>query len=314
MAALTKWTQQQLYRSTEFLNDRAVTLRGKDVTYYVHYWGGEVQLFSNHVHKHSFFEVCYIADGEGAYAEGGETTALQPGTLFVSRPHIQHQILSDSGLYILFFAFELLENESSPAAIERFHNLSKNPNYCITIADEHPIPRLWSVLLDTALEPSPFPEDHVVPLSLSVITSIEAAFNRTPAAAEKKVQPNVSTFVHRAKLYIRDNLSQPLKLSDVAGYLHISPRHLSRLFTVELGQSFSHYVRKERVRQAAVLLTTTDWSIKRIAEETGFDTVHYFTHVFKQETGLPPGEFSRKFRGQGELFRASSGFLDRSSK
>lgn len=306
-----KWTQQQLNQSNAILNDCAVTLRGKDVAYYVHYWGGEVQHFTNHVHKHSFFEVCYIADGEGAYAEGENTIPLSPGTLFVSRPHILHQIRSERGLYIIFFAFELLESESSPAAVSRFQRLAKNAGYWLELAEDHPILKLWTALLAMTLEPCPFPEDHVAPLSLSLITSIEAAFNRSlPAAAGRPVQPNASTFVHRAKLYIRDNLSQPLKLADVAGYLHISPRHLSRLFTVELGQTFSQYVRKERVRQAAALLTTTDWSIKRVAEETGFDTVHYFTNVFKQETGLPPGEFSKKFRAQQELFRTPAGYFD----
>jgi len=305
-----QWTQQQLHQNNAVLNNCAVALRGKDVAYYVHYWGGEVRLFTNHVHKHSFFEVCYIADGVGSYAEGDREIALAPGVLFVSRPHILHQIRSEGGLYILFFAFELLENESSPEAVGRFRRLAKNAEYWRELEKDHPILKLWDAMLAAAQKPCPFPEDQVAPLSLALITAVEAALNGAPsAAAGRPVQPDASTFVHRAKLYIRDNLAQPLKLSDVANYLHISPRHLSRLFTVELGQTFSHYVRKERVRQAAALLTTTDWSIKRIAEATGFDTVHYFTHVFKKETGLPPGEFSRKFRGQQDLFRTPEGYL-----
>jgi len=77
---------------------------------------------------------------------------------------------------------------------------------------------------------------------------------------------------------------------------------LSRLFTVELGQSFSAYVRKERIRHAVSLLTTTDWSIKQIALDCGFDTVHYFTTVFKAEMGEPPGKFIRKLKEHTDNF------------
>lgn len=304
MCGAMPWSQQQLNVSSTFLNELAVTVRGKDVTYYVHYWGGETQLLTNHVHKHSFFEICYVADGEGLYAEGGRRLPLKPGILFLSRPHLQHQIHSEHGLYLLFLGFELIEAESSAAAVDRFHRLAKSDAYWLELAEDHPIPRLWSALISSTLERCLFPEDHVIPMCRALITSFESALNKAlPAAQEKSAPPNASTFVHRAKLYIRDNLSQPMKLSDVAGYLHISPRHLSRLFTVELGQTFTNYVRKERVRQAAALLTTTDWSIKRIAEATGFDTVHYFANVFKAETGLPPGEFSKTFRNEQELFQ-----------
>ncbi|WP_309120700.1 AraC family transcriptional regulator [Paenibacillus sp.] len=303
-----RWTQQQLNQSNAFLNDYAVTLRGTDVSYYVHYWGGETQLLTNHVHKHSFFEICYILDGEGEYEEGANRIPLSPGVVFLSRPHLQHQIKSENGLFILFLAFELLEAESSPAAIDRFHRMAKTDSYWFESTADHPIPQLWSALISTAIEPCSFLDDHVLSLSRALVTSFEAAFNRRkPPQQEKPARPNTSTFVHRAKLYIRDNLSQSLKLSDVADYLHISPRHLSRLFAGELGQTFTNYVRKERVRQAAALLTTTDWSIKRIAEATGFDTVHYFANVFKAETGLPPGEFGKKFRGHQDMFQPPAG-------
>jgi AraC-like DNA-binding protein len=102
------------------------------------------------------------------------------------------------------------------------------------------------------------------------------------------------TLLHRAKLFVKDNLAQPLTLEDVAAYLHISPRHLSRLFSIQLGVPYSSFVRQERIRAAAELLATTDRSIKHIAEETGFASVHYFTRVFTAEKGVTPGQFRRR--------------------
>jgi AraC-like DNA-binding protein len=43
------------------------------------------------------------------------------------------------------------------------------------------------------------------------------------------------------------------------------------------------------------MLTTTNKSIKQIAQDIGFDTVHYFTTVFSEEMNISPGRFAEKF-------------------
>lgn len=298
-----EFTQQDLNHFNAVLNDYAVNLNGSELSFYVHYWGGEKKLYTNHVHKHSFFEICYVIDGTGTYEEGAHRLPIGPGTLFMSRPHLKHQIVSVEGLYILFVAFELIPAESSKEGLRRFRELEKSRIFCIQNAEQSPAALIWLALLKQLSASRHFLEDGILGLSLALITSFESAFGDQRGAAKPAlVQHSSSTLVHRAKLYIRDNLAQELKLSTVADYLHVSSRHLSRLFGEELGQSYSAYVRKERIRQAVTLLTTTDWSIKRVAEETGFETVHYFTTVFKAEMGEPPGQFLKKLKEQTEMF------------
>jgi AraC-like DNA-binding protein len=291
------FTQQELDHSNAVLNDYAVNLTGSELSFYVHYWGGVTRLPTNHIHKHSFFEICYVADGEGSYEEGGERWPLGPGTLFMSRPHLKHQIISEKGLYIVFVAFELIPGESSEEGIRRFRSLEKSHNFLLPDAGNLPAVWIWLALLKQVSASRRFLDDGITGLACSLLTSFENAFDdRRDAAKAPVLHPSASTLVHRAKLYIRDNLAQELKLSSVADYLHVSSRHLSRLFAVELGQSYSVYVRKERIRHAVSLMTGTEWSIKRIAEECGFDTVHYFTTVFKSEMGEPPGQFLKKLK------------------
>lgn len=299
-----EFTQQELNGCNAVLNNYAADLSGSDLSFYVHYWGGERRLYTNHVHRHSFFEICYVIDGEGHYEEGGLQLPIGPGTLFMSRPHLKHQIVSDEGLYILFVAFELLPADSSEEGAARYLSLEKSSKFLVPNA-EHTAPVLiWFALLKQVAAAKRFFDDGVLSLACALLTSFESAFTdqRETARGEAAVQPSSSTLVHRAKLYIRDNMAQSLKLASVAAYLHVSPRHLSRLFGEELGQSYSTYVRRERVRQAVSLLATTEWSIKRIAQETGFDTVHYFTTVFREEMGEPPGQFLKKLKEHTDLF------------
>jgi AraC-like DNA-binding protein len=300
-----EFTQQELNQYHAILNDYAANLNGTDLSFYVHYWGGERKLYTNHVHKHSFYEICYVIDGEGFYVEGSHRQPIGPGTLFMSRPHLKHQIVSDKGLYILFVAFELIPSESSQEGILRFQSLEKSQTFLLPHAEGLPSVLMWFALLKQVSASRRFFDDGVLALACALMTSFENVFTDQHGAAKASasaVQPSSSTLVHRAKLFIRDNLSQELKLSSVAKYLHVSSRHLSRLFGEELGQSYSTYVRRERIRQAVLLLTSTDWSIKRIAEETGFDTVHYFTTVFKAEMGEPPGQFLKKLKEHTEMF------------
>ncbi len=298
-----EFTQQKLNHCNAILNDYAANLSGSELSFYVHYWGGEKKLYTNHVHKHSFFEICYVIDGEGTYEEGLLRMPIGPGTLFMSRPHLKHQIISEEGLYILFIAFELIPSESSKDGVAAFQYLEKSRTFFIPQAENSTPVLMWFALLRQVSSSRRFFDDGVLALACALVTSFDNAFSDEHGAVRAStVQPSSSTLVHRAKLYIRDNLSQELKLSSVADYLHVSSRHLSRLFGEDLGQSYSTYVRKERIRQAVSLLTTTEWSIKRIAEETGFDTVHYFTTVFKAEMGEPPGQFLKKLREHTDMF------------
>lgn len=293
------YTQSQLDQINAVLNRHADNLQGDQLSFYVHYWGAESNLQTNNLHKHSFFEVCYVVDGVGKYLEGSRIYPLHAGVLFLSRPHIRHQIFNEKGLYLIFIAFELIEHSSSKSAVQQFQKISRTKKFYCDQTTTNPAISLWQLLLQQAMHRHDFIDEALKNLSKSLIVSLYHHFvdSDTPP---RKIQyiSSTSTLMHRAKLFIRDNLSQELRLQDVAQYLHVSTRHLSRLFSIELGKTYSNYVRKERIRHAIELLTTSELSIKRIAEETGFDTVHYFTTIFKAETGETPGRFIKKERFQ----------------
>ncbi|MBU3113270.1 AraC family ligand binding domain-containing protein [Clostridium lacusfryxellense] len=56
------------------------------------YWGIAPNHKTNLVHKHSFFEVCYILKGQGTYSENEVNYDLNAGTLFISLPGRYHNI------------------------------------------------------------------------------------------------------------------------------------------------------------------------------------------------------------------------------
>lgn len=124
------------------------------------------------------------------------------------------------------------------------------------------------------------------------ITELASAY-RSCRVALAKEQP-LSPLVRRAKQYIQEHYSEyGLTLEGMAGQLLASPVYLSRLFKQELGESFGMYLTQIRIRRAAQLLHSTELSIHEVAEQSGYETQHYFSTAFKRQTGVSPLQFRK---------------------
>ena len=96
----------------------------------------------------------------------------------------------------------------------------------------------------------------------------------------------------KAREYINKNYaSGDLTLFSTASYVGISPNHLSTVFTQETGENFVEYLTRVRLEKAKILLQTTTMKNADIAYETGFNDPHYFSHIFKKNTGMSPREY-----------------------
>ncbi|MDF1566387.1 MAG: response regulator [Spirochaetaceae bacterium] len=99
----------------------------------------------------------------------------------------------------------------------------------------------------------------------------------------------------KAKRYINDNfMHSSLALEDLYERLGVSQSTLSRIFNTYLDTNFSSYLRDVRIRAAKKLLRETDLRNKEIAFQIGFNSPHYFSHVFTKRVGYSPTEYRRK--------------------
>lgn len=286
--------------SAERLNRYAFRPSAGEAAFTVHYWGANGKHHSNPLHKHSFFEICYVLDGGGSYWEDGTCYPLCKGVLFCSRPGIVHQIRSDQGLMLVFVAFELDDSASADIHRHAFTRLMNANTICVHDADDSPTALLWRSLLVPQDSFRALPEDALSAAGAALLLTFPELFVGAVSEADRPVPRQRSSFaLKRAKLYIADNLSdQDLSLAKVASYLNMSQRHLSRLFSSGIRESFTDYVRRLRVQKAAELLAETELSIADIAERTGFGSVHYFSRIFRQLMNETPARYrSHAVRG-----------------
>jgi len=97
--------------------------------------------------------------------------------------------------------------------------------------------------------------------------------------------------IAQIKEYLRGHYGEELTLARVAGYVHLNPAYLSRLFKQKTGRSFVEHLTLLRLEKAKELLLGTDRTIDQIAAEVGFRNNSYFTAVFRKREGVTPSEF-----------------------
>ena len=97
--------------------------------------------------------------------------------------------------------------------------------------------------------------------------------------------------VRNALDYIEKNLDKPLsvtKLSEISGY---SSTHFSQMFKDAMGVSPKRYINYRKIRYAKILLLSSRMNITQISDLLGYESIHYFSRIFKHVTGKSPSEY-----------------------
>jgi two-component system response regulator YesN len=98
--------------------------------------------------------------------------------------------------------------------------------------------------------------------------------------------------IQRAKEYIGAHYVDPsMSLSQVANHVYLSPSHFSAVFSQETCRTFKEYLTEVRIKKAKELLRTTALKSSEICYQVGYADPHYFSYVFKKNTGQTPTEF-----------------------
>lgn len=103
------------------------------------------------------------------------------------------------------------------------------------------------------------------------------------------------TMLENIYTYIKDNLTEDLSLEKIAELAHLSPIHFHNIFKTATGITLRKYVEEQRIKKAIILLTTTDYTLTKIAFECGFSSQSYFSYVFKRKLKKTPREYVQEF-------------------
>jgi AraC-like DNA-binding protein len=264
-------------------------------------WGFiEPQWWRNSLHKHSFFEICYAFEGQGIFRITRRDYEVQAGQVFVARPGETHEIISseEDPLGIYFWSYTLIpprecQQEAGVDVLLNAFLTSQKP-----LSTSPPaMSRILELLTEEIVQKGPgyvqAIEGLVVKLLLDTARAVVEVLPQFILDDLSAKSPE-ETVIHMVVRYLRDNYNHAISIRDLAAQVHLSERHICRLFRKMMGMSILEYLTKLRVEIAAQLLLERRLAIKEVAQTVGYPDVRYFTTLFRQYTGLTPAVFRQK--------------------
>lgn len=231
----------------------------------------------------------YCSKGRGWCEMRGRVHAVQAGSLLVSPPDEVYAHGADAQDPWTISWFQVVGGEVASLLSE------------LSVTAEQPLLQVggdpyWRVLFDEALDTLEKGQTtaHLVHSAHTLGHLLSATMWRRRQCV---AAPDPRGRIEQCVQFMRQNLSQPLTLSALAGMANMSPARFKLHFKRHTGVSCIGYFIRLRIEHACHLLETTELSVKAIADQVGYADPLWFSKAFHAEKKLPPSEYRRRFRG-----------------
>ena len=95
--------------------------------------------------------------------------------------------------------------------------------------------------------------------------------------------------------FVKQNIHEPLKVSDVAMHFGYNESYLSHFFTSVADISLKQLILNLKIDMANILLVDTNKTINEIAVSLSFSSAQHFVKVYKKKMGLTPTAYRNAF-------------------
>ncbi len=100
--------------------------------------------------------------------------------------------------------------------------------------------------------------------------------------------------VRRVTAYIRANITQDIRLQELADLVNLSRFHFCTAFRMATGHTPYEWLTRQRIAYAKTLLEDRTLRIIDVALVVGYETQSSFSASFRKVVGLTPSEFRRR--------------------
>lgn len=127
-------------------------------------------------------------------------------------------------------------------------------------------------------------------LLLDWIASVNELYGERAGSFHNRRIYSETRSVRRVREFIRENAAENIKLQDLAEIARLSPFHLNRTFSAQVGMPPHEYQNQLRIEKAVQLIVQKKL-LAEIAFDTGFSDQSHFNRFFKRYTGVTPKRF-----------------------
>lgn len=130
-------------------------------------------------------------------------------------------------------------------------------------------------------------------LSLGLLTHFGETYGGMRPLDDRRIGKLAAWQERRAKEILHARFGSAIGTEQVAAECRLTPSHFTRGFRNSFGVSPHRYLVKLRMEEAKKLLVRHDLTVQQIAVTCGFGSQAYMTRIFRQRTGITPGQWRR---------------------
>jgi AraC family transcriptional regulator, transcriptional activator of pobA len=248
-------------------------------------------------HRHSFYQVLFITEGNGTHIIDFENHEVKKGMMYFLAPSQVHEWIFEenvSGILINFnenFFSSFLANSHY---ISEFSFFTANGMHsAIDLSMDGSSDIIKSILTEILNEFSSN-EEYKLDLIKTLLLQLFLLINR-------KVSRNLNLPTNKNNYIVYRNFEKLIEVNfktirlpkDYASLLYVTPNHLNALCNQLMGKSAGDIIRNRVLLEAKRLLVNSNQNISEIAWHLSFEDNSYFSKFFKKYEGVTPDEFRK---------------------
>lgn len=233
-------------------------------------------------HRHEFYELEFILEGETVCIINGETYHLQEGDFVFITPLDVHSYTPVGNQKTLFatvhFHLENLHND--------FTMLSELSTSIIR--KDAQIKEAFEILINGQKD-----EPFQYLMYRNILERIMILFLQK---GEHDIPHYVPKEITYALGYINSHFSMPLTLDSISQMCQYSPSYFCKQFKQYTGKRFIEYLTEVRIKHARNMLINQKLSVTQISYECGFGSTRNLHRIFRRKYGCSPVEYLKRFK------------------
>lgn len=230
------------------------------------------------------YQINYITQGSGTLETRTNKYNLKEGSLMIIRPGVWHRYrpLSKTGWKEYYVGF----NGAFAKKMFSHNNFIAKDEIIINIGHNETVIQLFLDIIEN-VKNEKIGFQQVCSGQLIHLVSLIVSIRKNDDFSKKEIENKIQ----KARLIIREKTNENIDISDLAYQLNIGYSLFRKMFKKYTGISPAQYHLSLRIEQAKNLLLNSNMSIKEIAYSLDFNSIYYFSRLFKNKTGKNPSEY-----------------------
>ncbi len=257
--------------------------------------------------SHNFCELLYVDNGEITVEAENYNGILSDNQLIIHQPNEVHSLTCSTSIApnVIIIGFEC-----------NFHELktfSKNP-FTLSLN----LKKVLSEVMQEGMsvfeppyntpnirdmkkrESYPFGADQMLKLKLEMFFINLIRETKEPSQKSDAVAQSGSKLedIYR---YVSEHYNSKITLDNICFLFGTNKTTLCKSFKQEYGITIFNYINQLKINEAKVLLRENKLSVTEISDRLGFNSIHYFSRMFKMFEHQSPSEYIKTIRSRLNL-------------